>query len=1118
MRSPSQLSHSTPFLGATLWLSSIGLSLSGIAQSGEKLSYNLDVRPILSDNCFHCHGQDANKREAELRLDNSGGATRDLGGYAALVPGNPDESELYLRITNDLDDERMPPPDSNRSLTEEQRNTLRKWIEQGGQYDTHWAFVPPRKSEIPDSRANPIDAFIKAKLKAESLEFSPPATAATWLRRVSFDLTGLPPSLEEIGSFENAVLVDGEAAYEHSVDRLLESPHYGERQASDWMDAARYADTHGFNNDSTRSMWRWRDWVIDAFNQNLPYDQFITEQLAGDLLPSPTLEQRIATGFNRNHGINSEGGIIDEEYRIEYVADRVRTVGMVWMGLTTECARCHDHKYDPLSQEDYYRLFAFFNNVNELGEDGRVANAVPMIPAPTREQSLELKALEDALQETTRVREQFLTNHSFDFAGKGLTQLQESIQKSTLPEPAWKISGPDASESSPLETTQTPPLHVAPGIRGNALLATTQKEIGAVKAKTNVFEKETDAFTLMFWMRPDPECPGNAPLVSNARYEANPSSSNYGKGWDIRLIDGEIQFAVAKRFPAYSATLRTRAAKIRSDEWRHLTVAFTGRTKADNAYTPASRFHIYIDGEEARIDITHDGLQDMPKEDDEPTLIGTDWFPDGNRFVGRIDEIQQFGQALNESEIRGFFDRDALEYALSRLTKKIVATAQGDVDFHDLSKAGKTGSILQQSNENSGLSQPSLPILSEKEKRWISAAALGQAANDEWKALNQTYYHLRSELLQLERSLPTTMVMQEMPGMRETFVLNRGNYDSHGKRVEPGVPEDWIASWPEGAPKDRLGLAQWLTQSENPLTARVVVNRFWQQSFGTGLVKTSEDFGVQSEYPSHPQLLDWLAVDFQESGWDVKRLFKQIVLSKTYRQQSHIPSQLESLDPENRLLARGPRFRLPAEAIRDQALSVSGLLNPRIGGPSVRPYQPEGFYNNTVVGADYPSTKWIQNEDEDLYRRSLYTFWKRTVPHPFMTTFDAPNREVCTVRRSPTNTPLQALALMNDPTFVEASRVLAEKILSENIARTDARLRRAFQLATGRIPDPSETSVLRQALEEMKASFRSDPSEAEAFLEVGESKVSINHSQIEIAAYTAIMSLILNLDETLTKG
>jgi len=1097
MTSPFRLSLSTPSPSALLLFAGASFSLPSLAQEDAKLSFNLDVRPILSDNCFHCHGQDADQREADLRLDTLDGAMQDLGGYSAIVPGDPEASELFLRITSAFEDEQMPPPDSNRTLTDEQRETLRLWIEQGAAYDTHWAFLPPEKPAIIAPEIDPIDHFIGKRLQEEGLDFSPEAAPGTWLRRVSFDLTGLPPTIEKLNAFEDAVSQEGENAYEEAVDQLLGSPRFGERMAADWMDASRYADTHGFNNDSSRNMWRWRDWVIEAFNNNMPYDQFITEQLAGDLLPDPTLEQLIATGFNRNHGINSEGGIIEEEYLVEYVADRVRTVSMVWLGLTAECARCHDHKYDPMTQEDYYRLFAFFNNITELGEDGRVANAVPMIPSPTRAQQSRLRSLETTLKGIDASRESYLAKSRVTGdVIKAASKRYESLANN-IPNPVWQVGFSNNAEEELVEFDSDDHFTTTDGIIDQALAISSEAGVGQIKADTIKLEEKTHAFTLAFWVKPDENGPFAVPLLSNSSFDAEPSSSNYGYGWDIRLIDGEIEIAFVKRYPAYAAILRTRSAQIQPNEWRHVTVRFSGRKPEDNAYTPASRFSIHIDGEEVRTLVRHDGMQDFPQKMDRPTTLGFDTFPDGSRFQGSLDEIQQFDKGLSDEEIRHLFEYQSLS--------------------HIFAKLGRTGSNFAEASMDRSVLR-NTENLSQRASNWIFSAALTQNSDTEWTRLQKIRDRTRASLLELEREVPTTMIMQEREGTRDTYVLTRGQYDARGEKVGPGVPEDWIAPWPDGAPLDRLGLARWLAQPNQPLTARVVVNRFWQQFFGVGLVKTSEDFGIQSEYPSHPELLDWLAVEFQESGWDVKALLRQIALSRTYRQNSAISPLMRRLDPENRLLARGPRLRLPAEAIRDQVLAISGLLAEQIGGPSVRPYQPHGLYDNTVVGANYPSTEWIESEGPDIYRRSLYTFWKRTVPHPLMTTFDTPDREVCSVRRSRTNTPIQALAVMNAPIFVESARALAESILASESASDRARLSTAFQLATGRGPDTHELDTLLNALEEMKSSFENSPEEAKAYLTVGRRSPSNIHEATKLAAYTAVMSLILNLDETLTKG
>lgn len=829
------------------------------------------------------------------------------------------------------------------------------------------------------------------------------------------------------------------------ADRLLASPHFGERMAIDWLDAARYADTHGFNNDSARSMWRWRDWVIEAFNSNLPYDRFITEQIAGDLLPEPTVEQRIATGFARNHVINSEGGIIDEEYRVEYVADRVRTLCTAWLGLTFECARCHDHKFDPIAQRDYYRLFAFFNSVPEHGEDGRTDNAVPLMPAPTRQQQAtladqqrEVAALDARLQESPgwkpddRARLEAASSRALAEAAKpGGEELVEAAEDSEgLGGKAWR-----AEPSKP-----------APKIAA---------------AKVNWGAKE--GFGVSLWLKPETDNPRDVPLLSAIDYQGSPADSQYGKGREVRLIDGEIEFRMSERYPAYALIVRTEGAGIAPGEWRQVAISGTGGPKSADV-----RF--FVDGAEMPVRVRYDGLFHPPGARE--FLVGADNAPGVARYHGALTQCRSFARALTSAEVRALFTGAALTHAL-------------------------------------GQAEPS-----ERQRAWLSAAVRAEDA----PALVAQRAELWEKHLALRRSLPSTMVMQDLPQPRPAFVLTRGNYDAHGEAVEPGVPEKLIAPWPAGAPRNRLGLAQWLTQPEHPLTARVVVNRFWAQLFGTGLVKTLEDFGSQSEWPSHPEVLDWLARDFVESGWNVKALFRTLVLSATYRQSSAVTPALVARDPENRLLARGPRVRLPAEVIHDQALAISGLLHEQIGGPSVFPYQPEALYKGVVVGADYPGTKWIESKGDDLYRRSLYTFWKRTAPHPVMLTFDAPDREFCMVRRSRTNTPLQALTLWNEPGYLEAARHLGTRMLQEGGADDAARVGFAFQLATGRRPSPDEARVLTTALEKMRADFSTHPEEAGSLIKVGASPADATLAPAELAAATSVASMILSLDETITKN
>ena len=908
----------------------------------KRVDYGRDVRPILSENCFHCHGQDDKKRMAGVRLDVAGASLQ----------------RVVARVSNGS----MPPAGSNRKLTPEQVAVLKKWVAEGGAYSQHWAFVPPVRKA-----GGSIDSFVNAKLEAEGVKPNGAAAPGVWLRRVSLDLTGLPPTPAEQDLFVAAVKAKGEEAYLGAVRKLLASPRYGERMAMDWLDVSRYADTHGFNNDSSRSMWRWRDWVIRAFNENMPYDRFITEQLAGDLLPKPTLEQRIATGFGRNHVINSEGGIIEEEYRVEYVADRVRTLGMAWLGLTMECAKCHDHKYDPISQKDHYKLFAFFNNVPELGEDGRVANAVPMMQAPTPEEISKLAALD-----------------------KRIAKMRPRVR------PVEKVAVP---EGMALATDKT------------------------------VMIAKHDPVTFAFRVKGG----ADRELVSSIDYSRNMAATTYGRGVDLRLAGGEIEFRFADRLMAYSIRVVSEGAGLTEGRERHVTLLYEGAKNAPDAMRAmAAWVRVFVDGREVATRVINDGLAMPDVKSDKPAAF---------KFrVGDVGGATAWNKALTPAEIR------------------VVA----GLDTVDVS-----------------------------------------------------YETLREERMAVARNVSTVMVMEELQGKpRETHVLLRGAYNAPGDLVEPGVPESILGAWPAGAPRNRLGLAQWLTKPDHPLTARVVVNRFWQQFFGLGLVKTSENFGLQGEFPSHPELLDWMAREFVDSGWNVKGLVEKIVLSETYRRDS---AGSYAKDPENRLLARGPRFRLPAEALRDQALQFAGLLKNQVGGPSVFPYQTKDLYKGIVVAADYPGTKWVESKGDGLYRRSLYTFWKRTVPHPTFTVFDAPDREFCIVKRSTTNTPLQALTLLNDPIYVEAARKLAERAWREGGSTPASRVAWAFRLTTGRGADDLEVKTLLATYERMVGVYKADSDAARALLGVGASPVDASIPAAELGAYTAVANLILNLDEVITK-
>jgi hypothetical protein len=811
------------------------------ADDASKIQFNRDIRPILSDACYTCHGPAKSTRKANLRFDTKDGAFADLGGYHAIVPGQPDKSELWKRVTAANVKDRMPPAKTGKQLSQDQVDRLRRWIEQGATWQEHWSLIPPTRPELPAVKGkawphNAIDRFILARLERENLPPSPPASREALIRRVTFDLTGLPPTVAEVDAF----LADSSPrAYEKVVDRLLASPRYGERMVLDWLDAARYADTNGYQTDGTRAMWPWRDWVIDALNKNMPFDQFTIEQLAGDLLPGATVPQKIATGFHRNHMLNGEGGRIAEESRVEYVVDRVETTATVWLGLTAGCGRCHDHKYDPISQKEFYQLYAYFNNIAETGGvDRRNSTAAPVLELPTPEQKSKLDALRK-----------------------------------------------DAAKTD-----------------------------GELKSLTDTLLTGQEA-------------------------------------WEREVAGEKLPAAVA-------AALKIARAKRTPEQTKAVTDHFLG------------------------------------------------YFPNRKSLAVRADNAKK-------------------------------------------------------------------------------------------------------ELDAVQKSVVITMVMEEKSPPRETFILERGLYTKPGKKVGAGVPAA-LPSMSNDAPNNRLGLARWLVDAANPLTARVTVNRHWQMFFGTGLVKTTEDFGAQGALPSHPELLDWLAVEFQRD-WNVKALHRLIVTSAAYRQASRLLPALVERDPDNRLLARGPRRRLSSFTLRDQALALSGLLVEKIGGPPVRPYQPPGIWEEF----SFNTIKYQQDKGEKLYRRSLYTFWRRSVGPPNL--FDASARQVCTVGHARTNTPLHALVLFNDITYVEAARAWAERLMKSGLREPAERVALAFRMATARHATAAERKLLVRAFEQTLRHYRADPDAARKLIRTGDSVADPNLDAVELAAYAGVVSMILNLDEVLTK-
>jgi len=1067
----------------------------------KKVDFNRDIRPILSDTCFKCHGPDENQRMANLRLDDTEGLFVDRGGYRIIVPGNAAPSKLYQKISSTDDSFRMPPTYSGRSLTAKQIELIKEWIDQGAKSDMLWSFVPPKRPTVPEVKdkawlRNSIDNFVLARLEAEGLKPSPEADKATLLRRVYFDLTGLPPTPAEIDSFLADTSPD---AYEKRVDQLLASPHYGERMAMPWLDMARYSDTHGYHIDSLRDMWAWRDWVIRAFNQNMPYDEFIIEQVAGDLIPDATQDQKIASGFNRNHMITLEGGAIPEEYHVEYVVDRVSTTSTAFLGLTMGCARCHDHKFDPITQKDFYRFFAFFNTVPERGLDGFTGNAVPVLPMPSHEQQQQLDSIKAQIARTlAALPEREILAQRNDWQKSALASLPEPTREGLA---AYYPLDGDLTDASGFH-------HDGKAARGEVVYEEAAVARGAdFSSETQVaFGNNGDLergkpFTLGLWARP------GGVMATNILQKRD--AGEHWHGWELAddkpVFDGRqtraahIVVRMANRWPDDAIEVQTKDLQ-QIDSLRHLVIEYDGSGKAAGV-----RF--YVDGKGVGTAILKDHLSGDFRT---AALLEAGDQSLGTPFEGRMDDLRVYNRRLSDSEVEDLAIRlpaRSLLMALGGRPAQEIAALQPEKPPEEVQIGMEDKAETKEDKEK---------ILEKDRQTRLTEYFLKYGSPEKERQLYAQLKDQRKEKDKLEDAIPSVMIMAEMKKPRETFVLGRGQYDNPKDKVTANVPA-FLPPMAPGLPMNLLGLAKWIVNPGNPLTARVAVNHFWQEYFGTGIVKTSEDFGSQGEVPSNPLLLDWLATEFVRTGWDVKPLQRLIVTSATYRQSSRVTPELAERDPENRLLARGPRFRLPAELIRDNALAASGLLDNRIGGPSVYPYQPKGLWEEMAFGSGFTGQTYTESTGRDLYRRSMYTIWKRTVPPAALVTFDAPDREKCTARRSVTNTPLQALVLLNDPTYVEAARFLAARMLTQGGKTATGRIDYAFRLTTGRIPDPQERAVLVEAAQEALADYRQHNSEATALLNVGASKSDPKLDPKELAAWTIVASIILNLDETITK-
>ncbi len=1031
----------------------------------EKIDFNFHIRPLLSDRCFTCHGPDKEARKADLALFTKEGAfgSLDSSGISfPFVPGDIHNSIAYERIISDDPEYMMPPPESNLSLNDYEKALFKKWIEQGAEWKDHWAYIKPAKPELPKVKnrkwsENPIDLFVMRQLEAFKLKPEPEATREQLIRRLSFDLTGLPPSPEEIDRF---LADDSHHSYEALVDRLLASTAFGERMAFNWLDVARYADSHGYQDDRPRTMWPWRDWVISAFNSNMPYDTFVMWQLAGDLLPEATYEQRLATGFNRNHAITQEGGVINEEYLTEYAADRTQTFATAFLGQTMECARCHDHKYDPISQEEYYSTFAFFNNVKE--ERGQISY-FDQAPKPSIEMADPLmdSTINQIRQMISRLEEEKSDYEEMDIPSfnnwRNTINWQESIFQK-LDEDLLAYHRLDSvSDDAFLNEVANQPkgrvnINLPPGI-GKPEVVSGKKGYGLRFNGANFLSlgeigdfNHYDAFSFGGWIRQNGQHRKTAGLFARRNGELGRQGYQLAIKANDRLeasliADGSHSIVVESQDP------------VAPGGWQHIFLTYDGSGKAQG-------ISLYINGESQILKVQRDSLQGQSIYNGNDFLVGN-W----NHRARNLDNLYGFeGGAIDEIRV---YQRE-----LSSLEVLLLA--------------GKKLSI-----QNVKVSDLRLHYL--------------LTGDSTYQSLSHELRNLRMKDLKV----PAVMVMEEEDTMKTTFLLARGAYDAPVRKVARITPSS-ILEFPEDLPANRLGLAQWLFDPDHPLTARVYVNRLWQMCFGQGIVKSPDDFGSQGALPSHPQLLDWLAISFMESGWDIKALLKQIVTSASYRQSAIASKQKRKKDPGNIWISRGPSVRLTAEMIRDQVLAVSGLLNRKIGGKWVKPYQPAGIWKE--MANQIGENKYRPSQGSDLYRRSLYTYWKRTIPPPTMLTLDASERAVCTVKREATSTPLQALILLNDPQYVEAARVMAQHLISSNPA-IEASIRSGFRSVLGRYPLSDESEILLELYGSELQRFETDPVSAEALLDVGSYPIDPAADYPSVAAMTIVINTIFNLDE-----
>jgi len=1065
----------------------IALALPGHA----KVDYQADVRPLLSDKCFQCHGPDAATRTVDLRLDRQEGLFGHRPNGTPVVPGDPDSSLVFQRITHADAALRMPPEYSHKSLEPADVDTIRTWIEEGAEWTGHWAFEIPKRPELPavrdaDWARNPIDRFVLARLEQEALAPAPEADRRSLARRAALDVTGLPPSPEIVDAFVDD---DQPGAYQRYLDVLFAAESYGEHRARYWLDAARYADTHGIHIDNYREMWPYRDWVINAFNRNLPFDQFTLEQVAGDLLPSPTMDQLIASGFHRCNATTNEGGVIPEEYEVIYAKDRADTTGTVFLGLTVGCATCHDHKFDPITQRDFYAMTAFFRNTTQYVMDGNISDTPPFIIVPTAED----RAYYDELRQTLR------TARSELLAASG--EPGEAFEE-------WLARGEYSGLQSPLATA-TVPMHVShdrivhegtddplglpdgvsavEGPAGN-LQALEFEGDGFLEVPNSGIDTDTP-FSLAFWVR-HPKDAGSYVVLSQT------DPDNKMRGWQVTLGGREIIFRMtAANEDEASAEDKATGEDEALDEDKASNIEI----RPNNQYQlePGSWRHVTVtydgSGERAGLNIYYDGER-MPFQ--------------GSEYFAELEGMVASAQPVLLG--RGFYKDDG-----EVKPRGMPGGAIADVRLYDRELSLEEANVVANwpSLESSRSKPPA--ELSDAERHVLGLHYLN-VHDERYRERFQAAKQAERGIREVRRRGAVTHVMQEQEDSEAAaHILFRGMYDQRRDKVPAATP-GFLPSLEDSGPVNRLHLARWLIADENPLTSRVAVNRFWQQVFGEGLVRTSDDFGAQGESPSHPALLDWLSVEFRESGWDVKQLLRTMLSSAAYRQSAEADRAKISKDPQNRLLSRGPRFRMDAEMLRDFGLAATGILVEKIGGPSVKPYQPDGVWEAVAMLGS--NTRFYERDDGDkLYRRSLYTFWKRAAPPASMQIFNAPTREHATVRRERTNTPLQALVTMNDPQFVEAARFLAQTALNQAQPDFASRLDFLTERLLSREFSTHERTVAEKSLADFLRHYEEDSADASKLLATGEATVDEDLPAPELAAWTMMANQLMNLDEALNK-